>query len=104
MKQSDFRTISCFGVPLLRSPRLPSLAWHKLGSFPLASAWPPHEEVLKGNAPIAGGEQGVAPQAMDFALLYIANVNRDDPVFRLARGAAERNGFRFSHCATRKGY
>ena len=59
-------------------------------SFPFRS---PHKEVLKGSASFASGELSVTLQAANFALLNITNPNRDDLIFRLARGAAERDGF-----------
>jgi hypothetical protein len=55
-------------------------------SFPFL---PPHKEVLKGNASLASGEQGVAFQAVSSALLNVTNLNRDDLIFRLAGWAVE---------------
>jgi hypothetical protein len=63
------------------------------GSFPLVPAWSPHKKVLKGNALLPSGKQGITHQATNFALLYVANVNRDDLIFRIARGAAEWDRF-----------
>ena len=61
----------------------------QLGSFLFASVWAPHKEVFKGNALLACGKQRVTLQAGNFAALYVANLDRDDFVFRLARWAAE---------------
>ena len=69
------------------------MAQAQLGSFPFAPAWSPHEEVFKGNVPLACGKQSVTLQAANFALLWVANVNRDDLIFRLTRGTAERDRF-----------
>ena len=51
------------------------------------------KEVLKGNAPLTSGKQGVALQAANFALRDVTNLNRDDLVFRLASWADEGDRF-----------
>jgi hypothetical protein len=61
--------------------------------FSFASGRSSHKEVLKGNAPLGSGEQGVALQAANFALLKVTNLNRDDLIFRLASWAGERDRF-----------
>jgi hypothetical protein len=55
--------------PSPRGPHSLGAALAQRHSFPFASAWSPHKEVLKGNAPLACGKRGVALQAANFALL-----------------------------------
>jgi hypothetical protein len=86
MKQCDFRTISYFGAPSTREASLAFTQLAQRGSLPLLS---PHSEVLKGNVPLASGEQGVAIQAGGSALLNVTKLNRDDLIFRPAGWTGE---------------
>jgi hypothetical protein len=70
-----------------------SFAQSAADAIPFASAWLLHKEVLKGNVPFARGEQCVAVQARNSALLNVANLDRDDLIFRLAGWAGERDRF-----------
>jgi hypothetical protein len=65
-------------------------------------SWSPHEEVFKGNAPLGSGEQGIALQAANFALLSVKRFNRDDLIFRRASWAGEGDRFWYAHCPKSK--